>query len=94
MDPIVHNSIIYNCQDMAPLQYFCLENPMNSMKRQKGKTLKNELPSQYMPNMLLEISEEITPERMKEWSQSKNKHQLWMGRETEASFDAVKSNIA
>ena len=27
-----------------PLQYFCLENPMNSMKRQKGRTLKDELP--------------------------------------------------
>ena len=27
-----------------PLQYSCLENPMNSMKRQKGKTLKDELP--------------------------------------------------
>ena len=26
-----------------PLQYSCLENPMNSMKRQKDKTLKNEL---------------------------------------------------
>ena len=25
-----------------------------------------------MPNMLLEISGEITPERMKGWSQSKN----------------------
>ena len=27
-----------------PLQYSCLENPMNSMKRQKERTLKNELP--------------------------------------------------
>ena len=27
-----------------PLQYFCLENPMNSMKRQKDRTLKDELP--------------------------------------------------
>ena len=27
-----------------PLQYSCLENPMNSMKRQKGMTLKDELP--------------------------------------------------
>ena len=27
-----------------PLQYSCLENPMNSMKRQKDRTLKNELP--------------------------------------------------
>ena len=26
------------------LQYSCLENPMNSMKRQKGMTLKDELP--------------------------------------------------
>ena len=27
-----------------PLQYFCLENPMNSMKGQKDMTLKDELP--------------------------------------------------
>src|SRR5574337_1168788 len=27
-----------------PLQYSCLENPMNSMKRQKNMTLKDELP--------------------------------------------------
>ena len=27
-----------------PLQYSCLENPMNSMKRQKGRMLKDELP--------------------------------------------------
>ena len=27
-----------------PLQYFCLENPMNRMKRQKDMILKDELP--------------------------------------------------
>ena len=27
-----------------PLQYSCLENPMNCMKRQKDRTLKDELP--------------------------------------------------
>ena len=27
-----------------PLQYFCLENPMNRMKRQKDRTLKDKLP--------------------------------------------------
>ena len=27
-----------------PLQHSCLENPMNSMKRQKDMTLKDELP--------------------------------------------------
>ena len=60
-----------------PLQYSCLENLMNSMKRQKDKTLKDELPRLVCANMLLEISGEITPERMKRWSQSKNNTQLW-----------------
>ena len=44
--------------------------------------------------MLLEISGEITPERMKGRSQSKNNTQLWMGLVIEARSDAVKSNIA
>ena len=44
--------------------------------------------------MLLEISGEITPERMKGWSQIKNNTQLWMGLVIEARFNAVKSNIA
>ena len=62
-----------------PLQYSCLENPMNSMKRQKDRILKDELSQVvYVPNMLLEISAEITSERMKGWSQSKNNTQLWM----------------
>ena len=30
--------------NVEPLQYSCFENPMNSMKRQKSKTLKDELP--------------------------------------------------
>ena len=29
--------------NVKPLQYSCLENPMNSMKRQKDRTLKDEL---------------------------------------------------
>ena len=36
-----------------PLQYSCLENPMNNMKREKDRTLKDELPrsvgAQYAP---------------------------------------------
>ena len=31
-------------RECKPLQYSCLENPMNSMKRQKDRTLKDELP--------------------------------------------------
>ena len=56
-------------------------NPMNSMKRQKYRTLQDELPrsiGDQLPNILLEISGEITPERMKRQSQSKNNTQLWM----------------
>ena len=41
-----------------------------------------------------EICGEITPERMKGWSQRKNNTQLWMGLVIEARSNAVKSNIA
>ena len=44
--------------------------------------------------MLLEKSGEITPERMKRQSHSKNNTQLWMSRVSEVKSDAVKSNIA
>ena len=64
---------------------------MNSMKRQNDRILKEELPGSVD---LLEISGEITPERMKGWSQSKNNIQLWMLLVIEARSDAVKSNIA
>ena len=56
-----------------PLQYSCLENPMNSMKRQNDRILKEELPRSVGAQMLQEISGEITPERMKGWSQAKTK---------------------
>ena len=58
-----------------PLQYSCLENPM---KRQKDRTLKDELPRSVGAQYVLEISGEITPESMKGWSQSKNNTQLGM----------------
>ena len=57
------------------LQYSCLENPM---KRQKDRTLKDELPRSVGAQYVLEISGEITPERMKGWTQSKNNTQLWV----------------
>ena len=65
---------------------------MSSMKRQNDRTLKDELP-RLVPNMLMEISGEITPERMKGWSQSKNNTQLWMSLVVKVKSDAVK-NIA
>ena len=47
----------------------------------------------YIRNMLLELSGEITPDRMG-WSQSKNNTQLWMWLVIEARSDAVNSNTA
>ena len=61
-----------------PLQCSCLENPMNSMKRQKVMTLKDKLPRSVGAQYATEISGEITPERMKRWSQSKRNTQLWI----------------
>ena len=77
-----------------PLQYSCLENPTNSMKRQKDRTLTDELRrsvgaqyatgDQWRNNF--RKNEGIEPK--------KNNTQLWMGMVIEARFDAVKSNIA
>ena len=52
-----------------PLQYSCLEDSMNSMKRQTEMTLEDEPPGQKVPNMLLGKSRGqllTAPERMKQ----------------------------
>ena len=65
-----------------PLQYSCFENSMNSMKRQKDMTLKDELPrsvgTPWVPNMLLGKSGPKAQEGMNRLSQSRNNAQLWM----------------
>ena len=58
-----------------PLQYSCLENPMNSMKRQNDRIQKEELTRSVSAQY---ATGEITPERMKRWSQSENNAQLWL----------------
>ena len=77
-----------------PLQCSCLENPMNNMKRQKDRTQKDGLLRLVGAHMLLEISGEISQERMKRESQSKKNTQLWMWLVMEVKSDALKSNIA
>ena len=67
---------------------------MNSMKRQKDRTLKDELPGSLGAQYATGDQWKITPERMKGKSQSKNNTQLWMGLVIEARSDAVKRNIA
>ena len=77
-----------------PLQYSCLENPVNSMKRQKIGHWKMNSPGQWVSSMLLEISGEITPERMKRLGQSRSDTQLWMCLVVKVKSDALKNNIA
>ena len=59
-----------------PLQYSCLEKPMNSMKRQKD--MAHELPRSVGAHCATDESGEITPERMKRRSQRENSAQLWI----------------
>ena len=54
-----------------PLQYSCLENPMNSMKRHKDMTLKDELPriliAQYEEWRNNSRKNEETEPKRKQW---------------------------
>ena len=61
-----------------PLQYSCFENPMNSMKRQNDRILKEELPRSVGAQYATGDQWRNNSERMKGWSQSKNNTQLWM----------------
>ena len=47
-----------------PLQYSCLENPMNSMKKQKDRTLKDELPRSVGAQYATGDQWRKTPERI------------------------------
>ena len=61
-----------------PLQYSCLENPMNSMKRQNDRISKEELPRSVGSQYATGDQWRNNSRRMKGWSQSKNNTQLWM----------------
>ena len=67
---------------------------MNSMKRQKDRTLKDELPRLVGAQYASGDQWRNNSERMKRWSQSKSNTQLWMGLVMEVKSDDVKSNIA
>ena len=75
-----------------PLQYSCLENPMNNMKRQKDRTLKDEFPrslgAQYATG-----DQWRNNSRNNEGMEPKQKEYPAVA-VIEARSDAVKSNIA
>ena len=61
-----------------PLQYSYLENPMNNMKTQKDKTLKDELPRSVGAQYTTGDQWRNNSTRLKRQSQSKNNTQLWI----------------
>ena len=77
-----------------PLQYSCLENPINSMKWQKDRILKEELPRLVGAQYATGDQWRNNSRKNEGWSQSKNNTQLWMGLMMEVKFYTVKSNIA
>ena len=77
-----------------PLQYSCFENPMNSMKRQKDRTLKDELPMLVDAQNATGDQWRNNPRKNEEMEPKQNQTQLWMWRVMEVKSDAVKKNIA
>ena len=71
-----------------------LRTPWTVWKGKKIGHRKMNSPDWKVPNMLLEKSGEIIPERTKRQSQSENNAQLWMWLVTEVKFDAIKNNTA
>ena len=61
-----------------PLQYSCLENPMNSMKRQKDRTLKDELPKLVDAQYATGDQWRNNSRKNEEMEPKKNNTQLWM----------------
>ena len=77
-----------------PLQYSCLENPMNSMKSQNDRTPKDE-PPRLVGGRYATGDQWRNNSRKNEGMEPKQKEtQLWMGLGIEARSDSVKSNIA
>ena len=77
-----------------PLRYSCLENPMNSMKRQQGMTLKDELRRLVGAQYTTGEDWRNNSTKNEEMEPKQKNTELWMGVVIEARFDNVKSNIA
>ena len=77
-----------------PLQYSCLENPLNSIKRQKDITLKDELPRLLGAQYATGDQWRSNSRKNEEMEPNTNTIKLWMCLVMEVKFDVVKSNIA
>ena len=81
-------------RNAKPLQHSCLESPMNSMKRQKVMTLKDETPLRLVDTQYATgVERSNSSERMKRLSQRGNSALLWQYLVVKVKFDAVKNNV-
>ena len=79
-----------------PFQYSCLEKPMNSMKRQNDRILKEELPS-FVGTQYATGDQCINNSKKKEGMEPKQKHYPVVdvtGDRSKVQCNAVKSSIA
>ena len=76
------------------LDYSCLENPKNSMKRQKDRTLKEELPRSVGAQYATGDQWRNNSRKNEEMEPKQKLHQLWMWLVMESRSNAVKSNDA
>ena len=67
---------------------------MNSMKKQKDMTLKDELPRSEVTQYATEEEWRNNSRKNEEWSQSENKAQQQVRLKMEVKSDVVKNNIA
>ena len=77
-----------------PLQYSCLENPMNSTRRKNDRILKEELPRSVGAQYAIGDQWRSNSRKNEGMEPKKNNIHLWMGLVIEARSDVVKSNIA
>ena len=73
-----------------PLQHSCLENSMNTMKRQKDRTLKDELPRSVGAQYATGDQWRNNSRKTEEMEPKQKQHPVM---DVEARSDAVKGNI-
>ena len=77
-----------------PLQHYCLENPMNSMKRQKDMTLKVKLPRSVGTQYATGEEQRNSSRRNEKAKPKKINTLLWLCLVVKVKSDARKNNTA
>ena len=77
-----------------PLQYSCLENPMNSMKRQKDRKLKDELPRLVDAQYATGDQWRNSSRKNEEMEPKQKQHPVVDGTGDKGRFNAIMRNIA